>query len=336
MIVIYISRLSIIALILTLSACAGGNWGVDPRPLEAEIPFPAVTEDPFPVIEHESRFYINGVRAPLNGLDLLEIKSNPEEKNRFIDRLINIENSIEVIPNRDRFLTDLADIFESDSDSGYKRKSRNADALKVESAAANDFEQTVMQRIGGVGGFQVRTLLHYMLACSDEELAALEKVHVVGKIEKWIYKKSWRKGSGYIYWHADVNDCKNVSHDFKFHIAVNKGYELLENIATEPYHLDFGDQRINNMIPIKEREILIKYKRQFNYKLHAQGNKIHILTVFLDDNLVDANDPVYTSDPDSCIDIFFKEKPPANELPRQFGYCMGRCDHPPILNTSGD
>lgn len=42
---------------------------------------------------------------------------------------------------------------------------------------------------------------------------------------------------------------------------------------------------------------------------------------------------VYETTEDSCVDIFFAEYPPALHLPPQIGYCLGRCDHPEIINS---
>ena len=340
-----ITRLLALSAVLVVSACAGWEERGDPKPKPplSDPPFTRVTEDPYLATPHESRFYINGVPVPLNGQDLAAIKQNPIERERFIDRLIDVDDSIEKIPDRDDFLIDLSNVFKEDDNDKIEKRiySRDPESKSV-------YKRRAQERVSGLGGFQSRLLLYYMLKCTPTQLADLGEVRVYGKIKRWIYdqkakpptykksKKRKKKGSGYIFWHAMADECDGTPHDFKFHIALDNGYDLLRNIATEKYHLDFGDEEINNMIPQEERDILIRDERQFNYKLHAQGRRIYILTVFLDNDLVDAEDPIYNSDRYSCIDIFFEYEPPANELPEQFGYCMGRCDHPPILNTSGD
>ncbi len=87
----------------------------------------------------------------------------------------------------------------------------------------------------------------------------------------------------------------------------------------------------------------------FQYKLWAKGTKIVVEEVSLDRNykplkkpnfkVLRASDPKYTklyqSDAASCIDMMFVEQPPAQmaDLKGPPFYCLGRCDHPKIINT---
>lgn len=51
--------------------------------------------------------------------------------------------------------------------------------------------------------------------------------------------------------------------------------------------------------------------------------------------LLPPNDYRYTSTAESCIDLLSHPYPPEFELPPQKGYCLGRCEHPFIVNTGG-
>ena len=80
--------------------------------------------------------------------------------------------------------------------------------------------------------------------------------------------------------------------------------------------------------------------RDLRYKLHAKGTGIKVRHIYrkVDDGpieLLPAADPLYASTGDSCIDLLFNPYPPELELPPQIGYCLGRCEHPAILNTGG-
>jgi hypothetical protein len=82
------------------------------------------------------------------------------------------------------------------------------------------------------------------------------------------------------------------------------------------------------------------WARDLKYKLHAKGTGIIVRHVYrkIDDDPIarlPSTDPRYGSTDASCIDLLFNPYPPEIELPPQIGYCLGRCEHPPILNTGG-
>ena len=86
----------------------------------------------------------------------------------------------------------------------------------------------------------------------------------------------------------------------------------------------------------------------FTRKLWAKGSKIVVEKVWRDANYRPANpnfqelrssNPryarLYQSGPESCIDMMFVGEPPADMSGLQAPpfYCLGRCDHPLIINT---
>jgi hypothetical protein len=82
------------------------------------------------------------------------------------------------------------------------------------------------------------------------------------------------------------------------------------------------------------------WARDLKYKLHAKGTGITVRHVYrkIDGDpivLLPSTDPRYDSTDASCIDLLFNPYPPEIELPPQIGYCLGRCDHPAIVNTGG-
>ncbi|MGH1480205.1 MAG: hypothetical protein ACRBM6_16030 [Geminicoccales bacterium] len=95
----------------------------------------------------------------------------------------------------------------------------------------------------------------------------------------------------------------------------------------------------HSLDPGDERSI---WFRCLDYKLVAKGCSIEIENVF---KQVDCDEIIrlsesdypwfYTSTEQSCVDIMFKGYPPAAQLPTQAEYCLGRCVHPPIINSGG-
>jgi hypothetical protein len=82
------------------------------------------------------------------------------------------------------------------------------------------------------------------------------------------------------------------------------------------------------------------WARDLKYKLHARGPGIVVRHVYrkIDEDPIarlPSTDPRYASTDASCIDLLFNPYPPETELPPQIGYCLGRCEHPPIVNTGG-
>lgn len=81
----------------------------------------------------------------------------------------------------------------------------------------------------------------------------------------------------------------------------------------------------------------------YQYKLWARGNSITINEIALKPEgdvvftKLPMSDPRYKIGPDSCIDMLFVREPPSDlgRLGPPF-YCLGRCDHPGLVNTNAD
>jgi hypothetical protein len=104
--------------------------------------------------------------------------------------------------------------------------------------------------------------------------------------------------------------------------------------------LDFLDPFPDVDLALPGYAIASIWIRDLRYKLHAKGTGIVVRHIYrkIDDNpieLLPTTDPLYASTDASCIDLLFHPYPPELELPPQIGYCLGRCDHPAIVNTGG-
>ncbi len=80
------------------------------------------------------------------------------------------------------------------------------------------------------------------------------------------------------------------------------------------------------------------WKRELNHKLFAKGKSIKVRHVYrkIGDGPLERLDDkhaFYKVTECSCVDIMFKGFPPELKLPSQDGYCLGRCDHPLIVNS---
>ncbi len=73
--------------------------------------------------------------------------------------------------------------------------------------------------------------------------------------------------------------------------------------------------------------------RHLRHKLYARGKGIVVLGVHKNGKLLPLSDRLYKSRDDSCIDWMFKNYPPAKHLPTVIQRCLGRCDHPALMNT---
>jgi hypothetical protein len=76
------------------------------------------------------------------------------------------------------------------------------------------------------------------------------------------------------------------------------------------------------------------WQRGLNHKLWARGKGIKVLGIIKNDVLLSPEDPLYVSNDDSCIDLMFACSPPESVLPPQRAYCLGRCEHPAVVNTA--
>lgn len=254
---------------------------------------------------YDTRLYLinDGDEIALNKETIENLRDNPEELDYFVSLIVGEEEPLSKRENRAR-LRDLVRRLNGGS----------------------GFEGFVPDNLKGIGGIQALWTLDYLL-CSD----AISDLNVVGKIDKWIYDDE--RSSGYIYWSAKRTDCSGVDRRYEFHIAVDGSYVKHPNEAEGYFDLLFPDLKME--IPYDERKRIRKQKRHFDYKLHAEGSSVIVLSSFIDGNLVASSNPIYISTKDTCIDVLFREDPPSTQLPVQEWYCMGRCNHPPLINTGG-
>lgn len=88
---------------------------------------------------------------------------------------------------------------------------------------------------------------------------------------------------------------------------------------------------INGFLP-NDPEVLANL-RKMEYKLHAKGRSVDVIAAFKNGNILPKEHPIYEKTESNCVDIFFEKDPDPFELPSQHEYCMGRCKHPPLINT---
>ena len=84
------------------------------------------------------------------------------------------------------------------------------------------------------------------------------------------------------------------------------------------------------------------WRRGLDHKIYAEGGEEIIIEEILRSinggpkTPLPANHPWRQITPESCVDLMFKGYPPAEYLPVQREYCLGRCAHPVIVNSGGD
>jgi len=82
--------------------------------------------------------------------------------------------------------------------------------------------------------------------------------------------------------------------------------------------------------------------RGLDHKIFAGGpDQIKVRDIYLSINeadpvRLDDDHTLYKVTEDSCVDLMFKGYPPFDTLPPQREYCLGRCAHPPLVNSGGD
>lgn len=191
----------------------------------------------------------------------------------------------------------------------------------------------VPEVMNGVSGFS--TYLFSLAVLGDLN-------RVTGKIRDYVYNSTDRTGHlavdlrvetsrGVICYHWDIDVVRNVS-----------GYRVL--LRDPEWKLDsdtspFPDSDIEFDEPTRIRID----SRGLDHKLVAEGTDIVVRHVYRQvdagsiERLDDAHE-FYRSTAESCIDLMTAGPPPPLTLaPRQandeLAYCLGRCVHPPIVNT---
>lgn len=176
------------------------------------------------------------------------------------------------------------------------------------------------EALRGIGGFIVG---QFLLSVLDED-GLLKKqgetVVLSGKIRDYIFEKdpqNDRIGRG----HLSVDMCvKNIDlglqQFFHWDIEVNdKGFEVREESPPE------STRPLDHKLAAKGQVIQVEH-------VYVRGGTVTRLT------RIDDSDDVYQTTPASCVDLFTEGVPPETygELVEN-AFCMGRCDHPLIVNT---
>jgi hypothetical protein len=196
-------------------------------------------------------------------------------------------------------------------------------------------QEDIPDALSGIGGFSTLLALRAYL---------FNEAHrVQGKIRDYVYVDSDKSG------HLAVD----VRTEFFASAKDRDSGEL--PIRTELLHWDIdveGVYKIHQrgfdfLNPFPQVDLVLPgnaiagiWARDLKYKLHARGIGIKVRHVYrkIDDGLITrlpSTDFRYASTDASCIDLLFHPYPPETELPPQIGYCLGRCDHPAIINTGG-
>ena len=177
---------------------------------------------------------------------------------------------------------------------------------------------------------------------------------VRGKIRDYIFiaDKDFKTGKGHLSVDVVHEFCDSKGDHSVFHhwdIDIHK-YTVFKRDDTNFPNLPFPELKDKitfpafSLDPEDDRSI---WKRCLDHKLFAEGKDekgndnftINDIYQRVDGGplirLDDAHD-WYRVTKESCIDLMFKGYPPASGLPPQSNYCLGRCEHPKIVNTCGD
>lgn len=205
----------------------------------------------------------------------------------------------------------------------------------VRSRAGN--AEGVHANLTGLAGFSAVQLLEAYLA-SFTELDAQRKVS--GKIVDYIFDDAEKAG------HLAVNtkvEYFDTSESYASQVPDRvKRYHWDIEVTDGTYQVIPHSGNRNDPFPgtlaLVEPTLTAVEDRGLDHKLWAKGTGIvvrHVYEVFSDGSITRLPDthPFYPSTAASCIDMMFAGPPPAIYLPPQPAYCLGRCDHPEVVNT---
>lgn len=203
--------------------------------------------------------------------------------------------------------------------------------------AAPESVLDVPEALQGISGFSTTLLLKKMFLGVHPTL--------YGKIRDYVFVDKTKSG------HLSVDMCIDQREFYHWDIEVLDGEFHVER-RTEPadpsdfdtypadpfpgVDLDLPKAAVD---PALESSI---WARGLTHKLHASGTRIEVRHVYYRDlgapDLVrlDPGHHLYESTEASCVDLFTTGRPPATfgELVQK-DYCLGRCEHPAVLNTGG-
>jgi hypothetical protein len=187
----------------------------------------------------------------------------------------------------------------------------------------------VPQALTGVAGFPVFQLLDAYLAPPEQER------RVKGKILHYYFNDASKGGYLEVYTEVQMLQGSSVVASDTYFWAIGVAPETFEVIERDdsspddpfPGTLQLPEEALdpNNPDGI--------WMRGLDHKLWAKGTGIDVVGIIENGKLLDPGHPLYASNADSCIDLMTAGYPPQNVLPPQPGYCLGRCEHPEVVNT---
>ncbi len=197
-------------------------------------------------------------------------------------------------------------------------------------------------RLRSIGGFNGILALKALVECNSglpAQLIRLGDQKLIGKIFEYTFNH--QANSGYIGYIAEnrisCNGIEKLNDVYVVHVAVIPyHHDSAEPIESKGFHIlkrDENGQFPGSDIFLPDDPDVQNRIEHLDYKLHARGRSIRIISAFKNEKLLPKSHPIYHQDKTSCIDIMFEKEPPNYELPLQEAYCMGRCDQPPIINT---
>jgi hypothetical protein len=190
-------------------------------------------------------------------------------------------------------------------------------------------EANVREAFEGFGGPYVRLALEVALSEPPRP-----KVELAGLITHYRFNRY--NDSGYL--EVDTKATLLVDgnpirmDDYTWWIAVEPGaYSVHERREDQP------DDPFPGTIPLPASAVQDVpgsiWDRNLTHKLFAEGEGIVVLGVVKNGHLLPKAHPFYTTTDTSCIDLLFDGPPPRETLPEQRAYCLGRCEHPWVVNT---
>lgn len=197
--------------------------------------------------------------------------------------------------------------------------------------------------VAGLAGISVRTFLHAVKQTlgPDGRFARQATVITKGKIQAYYFDDGPS---------TDKNDCLEVLMVTRPVLANATGpviayrWTVFANLqAAKRRHDNEPGYDKNDVFPDSDSVPIgeaLAAARMAEYKLWAKAGDIEVRKVELSVNngpfvTLPQIDPLYQSTPESCIDMMFQVYPPRTLPPyvRPPFYCLGRCEHPRIINT---
>jgi hypothetical protein len=222
--------------------------------------------------------------------------------------------------------------------------------------------EDVPESLQGIAGFTTLLFLQKLLPLPEPEQAMPQPIAdkvLMGRIRDYTFLVD-PDASDYGEGHLAVDVCTDVlefvplgedrREFFHWDISVGKrDFIINERQAPSPianpsaYATPFAG--MEQVLPAFSRDPADPrsvWRRGLDHKLHSSGKRVQINDIYhrkLSEPALarfDNDHPWYTSTDSSCLDLFTQGRPPATfgELTAN-DYCLGRCQHPPIVN-SGD